>query len=169
MDDFPTLAPVVPSRTDLIQATLGSRQILRLRQGALASGLTRPIDVEDLPLSTCSVQQFASLLLLSERAREQILHKARAQGFNSLQGKDGKKATERRAGGQFLAVERGHERLRPGQHRLIESFQSALAADRVAEEHSEKVDDLVASEAATSKAHLLAYPFQNFLPGQVVS
>jgi hypothetical protein len=109
---------------------LGSRQILRLRQGALASRLTRPIDVEDLPLSTCSVQQFASLLLLSERAREQILHKERAQGFNSLQGKDGKKATERRAGGQFLAVEQGHERLRPGQHRLIESFQGALAADR---------------------------------------
>src|SRR5712691_3248732 len=110
-DDFPTLAPGIPSRTDLIQATLGSRQILRLRQGARACRLTRPIDVEDLPLSTCSVQQFASLLLLSERAREQLLHKERAQGFNSLQGKDGKKATERRAGGQFLAVEQGHERL----------------------------------------------------------
>jgi hypothetical protein len=30
-DDFPTLAPGVPSSTDLIQATLGGRQILRLR------------------------------------------------------------------------------------------------------------------------------------------
>jgi hypothetical protein len=30
-DDFPTLAPSIPGSTDLIQPTLGGRQILRLR------------------------------------------------------------------------------------------------------------------------------------------
>ena len=54
-DDFPTLAPGVPSSTDLIEPTLGGRKILHLRQGTLAGGLAGAIDVEDLPLSACSI------------------------------------------------------------------------------------------------------------------
>ena len=55
-DDFPTFAPGVASSTDLIETALGKGQILSLRLGALAGGLTRPIDVEDFPVSFCSVQ-----------------------------------------------------------------------------------------------------------------
>src|SRR5262245_25731307 len=35
----------------------------------------RAIDIEDLPLSASPIQQFASLPLFSERAREQIIEK----------------------------------------------------------------------------------------------
>ena len=38
---------------------------------------------------------------------------------------------------------------------LVKGFQRPFAADGIAEEHGEKVDHLVAPEAAPGKAHLL--------------
>ena len=64
------------------------------------------------------------------------------------------KARERRAGGQSLAVEQGHERLCKRQELLIEGLQGAFAADSVAEEHGKKIDDLVMPETAAGQAHL---------------
>jgi hypothetical protein len=75
-DNFPTLAPGVASSTDLIQPPLGRGQILPLRQGSLASGLACAIDIEDLPLSACSIQQFASLLLFGEWMCPRIAQRA---------------------------------------------------------------------------------------------
>jgi len=105
----------VASSTDLIQATLSRGQILRLRQGALAGRPSGAIDVEDLPLDAGSIQQLASLPLFGERAGQQILQKEHTQGFDSRRGEADKKATERRAAGQLLSVEQGHEGLREGE------------------------------------------------------
>jgi len=38
---------------------------------------------------------------------------------------------------------------------LVKGFQRPFAAYGVAEEHGDKIDDLITSEAAVSKAHLL--------------
>ena len=91
-NNLPTPAPGVPSSTDLIQATLGRGQVLRLRHGALASRSSRAIDVEDLPLDARSIQQLASLPLFGERAGEQILQKEYTQGFDSRRGEEGRES-----------------------------------------------------------------------------
>jgi hypothetical protein len=48
----------------------------------LASGLTRAIDIEHLPLPTCSIEPFASLPLFGEGASEQMIEEACAQSFD---------------------------------------------------------------------------------------
>jgi hypothetical protein len=60
----------------------------------------------------------------------------------------GKKARERRAGGPALAVEQGHEGLPKRQELLIERLERALAADGIAEEDGQKIDDLVVPATA---------------------
>ncbi len=97
-NNLPTPAPGVPSSTDLIQATLGRRQVLHLRPRALSGRFSGAIDIEDLPLSAGSIQQLASLLLVSSRASEQIVEKQGAQGFDWLHCQSRQKARERRAG-----------------------------------------------------------------------
>jgi hypothetical protein len=89
---------------------------------------------------------------VGRRACEQIVEKERAQGFYGLPAHARKIARESRAGGQFLAVEQRHEWLLPRLQRLIDGFQGAFAADRVAEQDGHKVEDFVASEAAAGKA-----------------
>ena len=93
--------------------------------------------------------------LCVHRACEQIGEKERAQGFCSRPGQARKKARERRAGRQVLSIEQGHEGPRKRQEPFIEHLQGPFPADRVTEEHGEKIDHLIAPEAATSKAHLL--------------
>src|SRR5947209_4072545 len=153
-DHLPTLAPRVARRTDLLQATLCWRQRFCLWQGPLAGGLPRPIDVKDDVCVACSIDKRACVSLCVQRAREQISEKERAQGFGGLRGQARQKARERRAGGQFLAVEQGHEGLRKRQEPLIELLERAFAANGVAEEHGQKIDDLVVPETAAGQAHL---------------
>jgi hypothetical protein len=90
-DHVHSRAPGVPSSTDLIQPSLGSRQILSCREGALASA----IDGEDLPLADCSIHELASLPLCAERAGQHLFQKEHAQNVHGLRGEAGKKATER--------------------------------------------------------------------------
>jgi hypothetical protein len=133
----------------------------------LASGLTRPVDVEDFPLSACSVQQLASLPFFRKRTGEQILQKESTQGFNSPRGEAGKKATERRTAGQPSPVEQGHEGPSPGNQPFIKGFESAFAADRVAEEDRQKVDHLVVPKAPPCEAYSLIDGSQDPLLTQV--
>ena len=63
-DDFPALASRLASSTDLIQPAIGRWQLFCLRQGALAGGFTRAIDIEDHPSATLSIYQAACLPLL---------------------------------------------------------------------------------------------------------
>jgi hypothetical protein len=134
----------------------------------LASGLTRPIDVENFPLSACSVQQLASLPLFGERAGKQILHKERTQGFNSHRGEAGEIPTERRAAGQLFPVEQGHESLCPGHQSVVEGFQRAFATNGVTEEDRQKVNHLVVPKAPPRKAHTLTDGGQNTLRSEML-
>jgi hypothetical protein len=84
-DDLPALAPSVARSTYLVQATVWCRQVFCLWQSALAGRLTGAIDIKDHPGASCSIHQtprFPSLLLVGERAAEQIIEKERAQGFD---------------------------------------------------------------------------------------
>src|SRR5712691_3974725 len=153
-DDLPALAPRVARSTNLIQATLWCRQLLCLWQGTLPGGLPRPIDVKDHAFVACSIDKLAGVSLFVHRAREQIGEKERAQGFCSRPGQARKKARERRARRQVLSLEQGHEGLRKRQEPFIEHLQGAFAEDFVAEEHGQKIDHLIAPEAATGQAHL---------------
>src|SRR5512135_168880 len=102
----------------------------------------------------CSIDKRAGVSLFVQRAREQLGEKEGAQGFGGSRGEARQKARERRAGGQSLALEQGHEGLLKGQELLIELLQRAFAADGVAEEHGQKIDDLVVPETAAGQAHL---------------
>src|SRR5260370_932100 len=62
-DDFPTLAPCVASSTDFIQPAKGRGQLFCLGQGALAGGLTPPIDIENDPPDTPSTHPTPSFPL----------------------------------------------------------------------------------------------------------
>jgi hypothetical protein len=57
------LAPSVARSTDLIQPAKGWGQVFCLGQGALASRLSRPVDVKDHPDISRSIQQSPRLLL----------------------------------------------------------------------------------------------------------
>jgi len=119
----------------------------------LPGGLPRPIDVKDYMFVACSIDKLACVSLFVQRAREQIGEKERTQGFCGCPGQARKKARERRAGGQSLAVEQGHEGVLKRQEPLIELLQRAFAADGVAEEHGQKIDDFVVP-ATARQAHL---------------
>ena len=77
------------------------------------------------------------------------------------------KARERRAGGQSLAVEQGHEGLCKRQKLLIEALQCPFAAESVAEEDGQKIDDLVVPETAAGQAHLRTDGRQDALLAQI--
>ncbi len=131
-DDLPALAPRVARSTDLIQATLWCRQFLCLRPRPLPGGFPRPINVKDHAGVSCSINKSAGVSLFVQRAREQIGEKEGAQGFGGFKAHTRKIARECRAGGQFLAVEQGHEGLRKGEEPLVKLLQGAFATDGVA-------------------------------------
>src|SRR5260370_20069456 len=131
-DDLPALAPRVARSTDLIQATLWCRQFLCLRPRPLPGGFPRPINVKDHAGVSCSINKSAGVSLFVQRAREQIGEKEGAQGFGGFKAHTRQKARECRAGGQFLAVEQGHEGLRKGEEPLVKPLQGAFATDGVA-------------------------------------
>ncbi|GHO58205.1 hypothetical protein KSB_66800 [Ktedonobacter robiniae] len=51
-------------------------------QGALTSRLTRAIDIKDHPLTSLSIHQASSGVLVRERAAEEIIEKECAQSFD---------------------------------------------------------------------------------------
>src|SRR5579875_1805505 len=76
---FPSLTPEVARSTHLIQSTLCRWQFRGAGQGALASGLSRAIHIEDQPLRSLSVPQPSRFVLLLQRASDQVVEKHDAQ------------------------------------------------------------------------------------------
>ncbi len=63
----------------------------------------------------------------------------------------------------MITLKQGHKRSRKGLEPLVELLQGAFATDGIAEEHSEKVDHLVVSEAPSRKAHPFADLAENIV------
>jgi hypothetical protein len=100
---------------------------------------------------------------------QQICEKQGAQGLDCGLIQRGEKATEGRTGWQAISSEKCHERACPGLKSLVKGFQRPFTAYGVAEEHRDKIDDFIAPEAATGKAHLFFDGSQHPLVLEVVS
>src|SRR6266581_2980073 len=168
-DHFAPLAPQIARSADLVQPTLGGWEIRCARQGSLAGGLSRPINIEHQVVCSLPVPQPTCFLLLLHRSCQEIFEKHRAQRLNRSLIQSGKKATQCRASGQAIPSEQRHERVGKRLQALVERFQRAFAADGIAQQHSHKVDELIASEAPTRKAHAFFNEREHTLVPQIVS
>src|SRR5258708_15999 len=106
-DDFSPLPPLIAWCADLVKPTMRSRQGFCLRQGSLTSGSPGSVYIDHDPLIPCSVEQ--TTRRKKWVASQQILLKARTQGFHGGLVKGGEKTGERRAMGQQLSTKQGHE------------------------------------------------------------
>src|SRR6266700_1090495 len=95
------------------------------------------------------------LVFLGERPCEQVLLKESTQGLDSRWVNSGKKTTERATMRQTIASEQGHVLSSEGPQTIIEDFQGRLPAQGISNEHGNKVDGIILTEATTCKADLL--------------
>ena len=130
--DFSSLAPGVPRGTQGTQAPRWLRPIRCLRQGPLAGGLARAIDIEDEEVVPLPIPQPSWLFLFHEGASKQIVEKEGSQGLDRSLVKGGKEAAECRTRRQSVAPEERHERACPGLEPLVKGFQRLLGACRIA-------------------------------------
>jgi hypothetical protein len=128
-----------------------------LWQSALAGRLSRAIHIEDEVMVPLPVKQPAWLFLFFQRARTSVFEKQGTQWLDCWLIQRGEKAAEGRACWQVISPEECHERVCPGLEMLIKGFQRSFAADCITEENGNKIDYLLASEAAAGKTHLLFY------------
>ncbi len=152
-DHFAPFAPRIARSADLVQPAPCGWEIRSARQSSLAGGLSRAIDIEHQPMRSLPVPQPSCMLLLLQRPGYQIFEKQRAQGLDRSLIQSGKKTGERRASRQAIPPEQSHERIGKWLHALIERFECAFAADRIAQQHDHKVDEIIVSEAAARKTH----------------
>src|SRR5260370_34687965 len=148
--DFPSLASSVARCAQGTQTSLWIWPICRLRQCALAGRLACPIHIEDKEVISLPVPQPSWLLLCHQRTSQQIFETQGAQGLDCALVQRGEKARERRTGQQTIASEQGHESTIPGLEALVKAFQRSFSADRIAEEHGDKIDHFLAPKAPTA-------------------
>ncbi len=92
-DDLTALASAIARGANSQQAKLGRRSVRRLREGALAGRLTRPIDIKDEPLPATPIEN-ATWLFLRQRSGQQIFQEQGPQGFDAGLVQSGEKTTE---------------------------------------------------------------------------
>ena len=56
----------------------------------------------------------------------------------------------------MVPFEQGHERTREGLEAIIEGFQGGLAADGIAQQDNDKINDVILPEPPPCKAHALS-------------
>ena len=95
---FPSLASRVTRSTQRTQTPLWSGPILCLRQGPLASCLTRAIHIEDEVVVPLPVEQPTRRLFLHQRTSQEIFEEQGAQGLHGGLIQRGEKTRERRTG-----------------------------------------------------------------------
>src|SRR6266487_2066087 len=91
----------------------------------------------------------------SERPCQQVLLKEGAKRLNGGLINRGKKARERRAMRQTVALEQGHERWSKWPQTIVKRFEGCFPAESIPDENGDKIDRLIATEAMASKANLL--------------
>src|SRR6266568_1738791 len=94
-----------------------------------------------------------SWFFLGERTAAEILKKQLPQCLDGCLFKGCQEATQRRARRQSVPSEQGHEGGSKGLYPLIKGLQGLFATDGIAQQHGDKVNDLIASEAAARKTH----------------
>src|SRR5439155_23623768 len=88
-------------------------------------------------------------------AGKQILEKEGPQSFNRCLIKGGKKAGEGRTVRQLITTKEGHKRFHKWGEAFIKGLQCGFARNGVADEHDDKIDEVVLPKARTGEAHLV--------------
>src|SRR2546421_3151602 len=90
---------------------------------------------------------------LTERMGAEILKKQLPQCLDRGLLNGSQEATQRRASRQLVPSKQGHEGGSNGLYPLVKDLQGRFAADGIAQQNGDKVNDLITSEAAAGKAH----------------
>ncbi|HKV60213.1 MAG TPA: hypothetical protein VJO32_18125 [Ktedonobacteraceae bacterium] len=120
-NDFSSLPSGVAWRADLIKSAMRSRQRIRLRQRALTSSLSGPINIDHDPLPTGSVKQ--AKWRGKRRSCKQILLKDRAERFYCWLIQCRQKTGQSRAMRQPVSAKQGHERRGPWSEPFVKGQQ----------------------------------------------
>jgi hypothetical protein len=158
-NDFSSFPSSVAWCAHLIKPAIGSRQGVCLRQRALTSCLSGPIHIDHDPLPTGSVKQ--ATRRGKRRSCKQVFLKERAERFHwwPIQGR--KKAGQSGAMRQPISAKQGHERRGPRSQPFVKRLESWLTGKGIANQHGNKIDQIVMAEASAGKAHLILDRFQD--------
>jgi hypothetical protein len=154
-NDFSSLAPRGARRAEGTHTPPCCEAIRRLWEGPLTSGFSCPIASKDVPAVPLPIPPSGVLLFWGETTCQQIREEEGSQGFDGLSGQCGSKAAKGGGRRQAGASEQSHEGDGTWLHGLVQCFQRSLAAESVAEEHGQKIKNLVASEPPSGKAYSL--------------
>ena len=156
--DFSPFTPQVARSANLVEATMGGGQRLHLRERTLTGGLSRPIHIHDHPLLTRPVEQATG------RSKwfpsEQIFLKERAECLHTCLVKGCKKAGKRRAMGQVMTPKEGHKRVGKRDEPFIKGQQGGFARNCIADEHHDKIDEVIVTKARAGKPDSLLDGFE---------
>jgi len=118
----------------------------------LAGSLPGTIHIDDDPGFACPVEHTTGG---NKRvSSQQILLKARAQGFHRWLIESGKKAGERRAMRQLVSAKESHERRSPGSEPLVKRLQCRFTQKGIANQHRDKIDQVILAKASAGETHL---------------
>ena len=73
----------------------------------------------------------------------------------------GKKAGQGRAMGQLITAKQGHEQLGKRGEPFVESLQGWFAGHRLADQHRDKIDEIIGAKVCASEPHLFLDRFQD--------
>src|SRR5258706_1128047 len=128
-----------------------SGKLWRVRQCPLPCGLPGSVYIDDQPWLSLPIPD-AAWRGGEWRSSDQIFLKHSAQRFHGwlIQGRQ--KTAERRAMGETLTTKQRHESARKRHESRVKGFECGFSGEDVADEDGDKVNDVIRSEAWTSKA-----------------
>ena len=166
-DDFSPLTPLIAWRADLVKTTMRRGQDFRLRKRPLPGGGPRSIHIDHRPLLSRPIEQTAREV--KRFASKEIFLKARTQSFHCRLVKGRKKTRKGRTMRQTISPKQGHERLGKWSEPFVKSQQGRFARKNRADQHGNKIDEVVVAKAGTGEAHLVLDGFENILMGENLS
>lgn len=129
---------------------MGSGQPVRLRQCALTSRLPGPIDIDHDPLLIGSIKQAAGGR--KRVASQHIFLKERPERLHTRLIESREIPRQGGAMRQAVATKQGHKGVCPRRESFVEREQGRLARQHVAEQHGNKIDELVTSQSGRGRS-----------------
>ena len=136
---------------------MGSRQRLHLWKCTPAGGLSGPVHIDDEPRLARPVEQAA--VGSKWVPGHQILLKKGSNGLHTCLIEDRKKAGKVAMGQEVTAKDR-HKWFGERQQLFIKSLQREFRAYSIADEHNNKIDQIIGAKARSGEAYLLLNALQ---------
>ena len=164
--ELATFASEVARRTHPGQATAWLRKLQRSDEGALAGRLACTVTIEDVQAVAGMVKEFAEVVS-GKAMLAVVLVKLLTQGLQAGRVDVGQEAAEGGAVGQLVAPKERHKRGGEGAQAVEEGFEGGLSAERIPEQDSDKVDDVILASATTGQVDLLRNGRKDAAPSQI--